>query len=500
MWHPSILSLFHFSYFCTVRTRCAAPLKTMKAYNQIKILMRKLVYTLLFVLVAVAARGEAKYVFYFIGDGMGVNQVNGTEMYNAELQNGRIGAEPLLFAQFPVASFATTFSATNSVTDSSAGGTALATGSKTYNGAIGLDKDKNRLESIAERAKKSGRRVGVATSVSVDHATPAAFYAHQPDRGMYYEIACDLPVAGFDFYAGGGFLKPEKKGKPGIFSLFEQEGYTVARGYEDYKAKAADAEKMILIQEEDADQGSLPYATDRKPGDLTLAQITESAIDFLTKGKDKGFFLMVEGGKIDWACHSNDAATAFREVMDLDAAVQVAYEFYKKHPKETLIVITADHETGGIALGTGKYALNLQALQYQKHSVDGLSARLSQFRKEQNNEVTWDEMKVFLGEEMGFWKEVPITWKQERELRDEFEESFVKNKVKYAESMYSKSEPLAACAKEILNDIAMVSWASGGHSAGYVPVFAIGAGSELFGEKIDNTEIPKRIAKAARYK
>ena len=295
-------------------------------------------------------------------------------------------------------------------------------------------------------------------------------------------------------------VKPEKKGKPGIFSLFEQEGYTVARGYEDYKAKAADAEKMILIQEEDADQGSLPYATDRKPGDLTLAQITESAIDFLTKGKDKGFFLMVEGGKIDWACHSNDAATAFREVMDLDAAVQVAYEFYKKHPKETLIVITADHETGGIALGTGKYALNLQALQYQKHSVDGLSARLSQFRKEQNNEVTWDEMQVFLGEEMGFWKEVPITWKQERELRDEFEESFVKNKVKYAESMYSKSEPLAACAKEILNDIAMVSWASGGHSAGYVPVFASGAGSELFGEKIDNTEIPKRIAKAARYK
>ena len=154
----------------------------------------------------------------------------------------------------------------------------------------------------------------------------------------------------------------------------------------------------------------------------------------------------------------------------------------------------------GIALGTGKYALNLQALQYQKHSVDGLSARLSQFRKQQNNEVTWDEMKVLLGEEMGFWKEVPITWKQERELRDEFEESFVKNKVKYAESMYSKSEPLAACAKEILNDIAMVSWASGGHSAGYVPVFAIGAGSELFGEKIDNTEIPKRIAKAARYK
>ena len=273
--------------------------------------MKKLIYTLFFVLISVVANGQAKYVFYFIGDGMGVNQVNGTEMFQAELQNGRIGVEPLLFTQFPVATMATTFSATNSVTDSAAAGTALATGKKTYNHAISVNEEKNAIQTVAEKAKKAGKKVGITTSVSVDHATPAAFYAHQPDRNMYYEIALDLPKANFDFYAGGGFLKPDKtydkKDAPNIFPIFEEAGYTVARGYNDYKAKSQNAEKMILIQEEGANPSCLPYAIDRKSDDLTLAQITESAIDFLTKGKNKGFFLMVEGGKIDWACHANDA-------------------------------------------------------------------------------------------------------------------------------------------------------------------------------------------------
>lgn len=466
--------------------------------------MKKLIYTLLLVLMTVTAHGQAKYVFYFIGDGMGVNQVNGTEMYQAEFQKGIIGVEPLLFTQFPVGTMATTFSATNSVTDSAAAGTALATGEKTYNHAISVDVDKNPLQTVAEKAKKAGKKVGVTTSVSVDHATPASFYAHQPDRDMYYEIALDLPKANFDFYAGGGFLKPnttfDKKEAPSIFPIFEQAGYTVARGYQDYKDKAAKADKMILIQREGANPSCLPYALDRKEGDLTLAQITESAIDFLTKGKDKGFFLMVEGGKIDWACHANDAATVFNEVKDMDDAIKVAYEFYKKHPKETLIVVTADHETGGLVLGTGRYALNLKALQYQKNSTDVLSQRISDLRKAKGNKVTWKDMKALLAEEMGFWKQLPLSWSQERKLRDEFEKSFVKNKVVFAESMYSKSEPMAACAKEVMNEMAMVGWVSGGHSAGFVPVFAVGAGSHLFGGKIDNTEIPKRIAKAAGYK
>lgn len=465
--------------------------------------MKRLMYVLCFVLISVVAHGQAKYVFYFIGDGMGVNQVNGTEMYRAELQNGRIGVEPLLFTSFPVGTMASTFSTTNSVTDSAAAGTALSTGEKTYNSAIGMDEQKQPLQTVAEKAKKAGKKVGIATSVSVDHATPAAFYAHQPNRSMYYEIATDLPKAGFDFYAGAGFLKPnttaDKKEAPSIFPLFEEAGYTLARGYNDFKAKAAQAQKMILIQEEGANVSCLPYAIDRKESDLTLAQITESAIEFLTKDNNKGFFLMVEGGKIDWACHANDAATVFNEIMDMDQAIKVAYEFYKKHPKETLIVVTADHETGGIALGTGKYELNLKMLQYQENSEDVLSTQISELRKAKSNQVSWEDMKSFLADKMGFWKEVPVTWEQEKKLRDEYEKSFVKHKVEFEENLYSKNEPMAARAKEVMNEIAMVGWASGSHSAGYVPVFAIGAGSQLFGGKIDNTEIAKRIAKAAKY-
>lgn len=461
-------------------------------------------YVLLFALLTsgMTYAQQAKYVFYFIGDGMGVNQVNGTEMYLAE-QEGRIGIKPLLFTTFPVAGMATTFSATNSVTDSSAAGTALSTGEKTYNGAIGMDDNKNVLQTVAEKAKKAGRKVGVTTSVSVDHATPAAFYAHQPNRSMYYEIALDLPKAGFDFYAGGGFLKPtttaDKKEAPSIFPIFEENGYTIARGLDEYKSKAAKADKMILIQKEGAEPSCLPYAIDRKEGDLTLAEITESAISFLTKGKDKGFFLMVEGGKIDWACHSNDPATTFNEVVDMDNAVRVAYEFYKKHPKETLIVITADHETGGLGLGTAKYELQLKSLVNQKESQEVLSRSITDLRK-MNRPVSWEEVKSLLTEKMGFWKELPLTWEQEKMLRDEYEKSFVKKHVVFEQSLYSKTEPLAAAARKVMSRIAMVGWTSGNHTAGYVPVYAIGAGSNLFMGKMDNTEIPKRIAKAAGYK
>lgn len=466
--------------------------------------MKRIFTATLGLLIAVVAQASPKYVFLFIGDGMGVNQVNGTEMYLAEKNEGKIGVEPLLFTQFPVASFVTTYSSTNSVTDSSAGGTALATGKKTYNGAISVDLEKQPVTTVAERAKRSGKRVGVVTSVSVDHATPAAFYAHQPNRGWNYEIARDLVTANFDFYGGSGFLKPttshDKKESPSIFPMYEEAGYTIARGYNDYKAKAPDAKKMILIQEEGKKASQLPFAMDRRDDDLSLAQLTQSAIEFLSRNNKNGFFLMVEGGLIDWACHANDGAAVFSEVKDMDNAVRVAYEFYKAHPKETLIVITADHETGGLVMGNGAYALNLKALASQKQSVDGLSARISELRKSKENHVKWEEMKELLGEEMGFWKEIPLKWEQERALRDEFERSFVKNKVAYAESLYSKSEPMAALAKNILNEIAMLTWGTTNHSAGYVPVYAIGEGAEAFGHKIDNTEIPLSIAREARYK
>ena len=470
--------------------------------------MKKLSLLLSFLLLVLSGYAQqAKYVFYFIGDGMGVNQVQGTELYRGVLE-GKIGITPIWFTQFPYATTATTFSATNGVTDSAAAGTALATGNKTQNGTIGMKQDlQTEVSSVAVWAKNKGCRVGVTTSVSVDHATPAAFYAHDPSRGSYYKIGTDLYKAGFDFYAGSDFIDPNNKdNKDGnsenLYTMAEKNGYTIARGYKDYLKKCKKADKMILFQSEKAsekDRTAIPYAIDRTKDDLTLADITRSAINFLSKDLSKGFFLMVEGGKIDWACHSNDAATAFHEVADMDEAVKVAYEFYSQHPDETLIVVTADHETGGFVLGTGAYKLNLQVLKNQKVSESGFTRILNELRKKYNNNVSWEKVQQALKENFGFWDKVKLNEKQEERLLAKYNNTFKGKEAKLEKSEYAQDEPLAAEAKRIIDEIALVGWTSGGHSAGYVPVFAIGAGADLFQGRIDNTEIPIKIAKAAGY-
>lgn len=451
---------------------------------------------------------QPKYVFYFIGDGMGVNQVLGTEMYQSELK-GEIGVAPLLFTQFPYATVAHTFSASHGVTDSAAAGTALATGHKTKNGALGVQKDlTTEVSSVATWAKDNGYRVGVSTSVSIDHATPAAFYAHQGARSSYYQIGLDLIEANFDFYAGSDFLDANNnKAKDGntyesLYDLTQKAGYTLARGYKDYQKKAKKAEKMILFQPEAAsqiDNSAIPFAIDRTKNDLSLAEITRAGINFLSKNNPKGFFLMVEGGKIDWACHSNDAATAFAEVQDFDNAIKVAYEFYEQHPDETLIVITADHETGGIALGTGPSELNLQALKSQKISEAKFTKVVNNLRKKYKNQVSWETIQEALKENFGFWDSIKLNEKQEARLKAVYDKSFGNQPVELEKTLYNQDEPISAEAKRILNSIAKVGWTSGGHSAGFVPVYAIGANAQLFQGRMNNIEIPEKIAEAAGY-
>ena len=275
-------------------------------------------------------------------------------------------------------------------------------------------------------------------------------------------------------------------------------GYKVTYTQADAEAVTAEDGRVILMDEHLADSDAMDYDMDCADGEWALSDYVQKGIEVLDNGT--GFFMMCEGGKIDWACHGNDPATAFEEVVDMDNAIKVAYEFYKKHPKETLIVVTADHETGGLGLGTGKYELHLKALKNQKQSQDLLSVAITDLRKAKGHDVTWEDAKALLTEKMGFWKELPLTWEQEKILRDEFEQSFVKNKVVFEETLYSKTEPLAASARKVMSQIAMVGWTSGSHTAGYVPVYAVGAGSKEFAGKYDNTEIPKRIAKVAGYK
>lgn len=457
--------------------------------------------SLLLVLLSATAWGQTpKYVFYFIGDGMGMNQVNGTETYLAALE-GRIGTKPLRFASFPHTAFATTHSASNGITDSAAGGTALATGHKTYNGALGLLPDSvTPVTSVAVWAKNAGAAVGIATSVSVDHATPASFYAHQTYRGKYHEVGHDLIRSGFPFFAGSDFLKPQSPtGGADLYTLCQQAGYTIARGLQALPTKQP--ERLILLQSEAAskrDRSSLPYAIDRTEADLTLPQITRTAIDFLARRPEGRFFLMVEGGKIDWACHSNDAATVVNEVVDFDNAIELAYAFYLQHPDETLIVVTADHETGGLGLGNSNYTLSTHLLRYQRMSATDYSQHVKDLMKRLGKDFTYKALQDDLRENFGFWHAVRLSEKQEDELEEAYDD-LIKHRDSDSKSMYASELAIGALAKRILNDNARLGWTSGQHTNGYVPVFAIGAGAEQFHGRIDNIEIPRIIAKVAGY-
>ena len=433
--------------------------------------MKRILGTILLLLIVVAGFGQSnpKYIFYFIGDGMGPSHVLGTELYLGELQ-GVIGRpQKLCFTQFPESAFVTTYSASNGVTDSAASGTALATGKKTSNGRIGTDATGNDIYSVAYDAKNAGMAVGIATTVCINHATPSAFYAHNESRNNYNEIAQWMLQADYDFYAGGD-AKCTAEQRNDLYGRAEKQGYTIVRGYKDYKAKAKKAEKMMLYQKNVAEE--IPYAIDRTEDDLTLAQITKAGIDFLSKkSKKEGFFMMVEGGKIDYASHRDDAATMIQEVLDFNAAIEEAYAFYQKHKDETLIIVTADHETGGIVLGyTGEYKLNLKVLESQKVSVDNLVAML-----ESLNETTWGEVTRMVKENVGV------------EPRD---------KHNAEESVKMTNELATKIAYDAIYDLdrkALISWASGNHSGTYVPLFAIGCGADRFNGVIDNTDIPLTI-------
>ena len=376
---------------------------------------------------------HAKYVFYFIGDGMGFTHVAAAEAYLAQ-ERGVIGMDPLCFTQFPVLGLATTFSASNIITDSSAAGTALATGEKTKNGMLCIAPDSTTLLTpISHKIHDAGFSVGVMSTTPINHATPAAFFGHNIKRGNYYEIGKELPGAGFEFFAGGGLYHP--KGKEGdaevaLWDMIPEGEYTLACGYEDFKAKK-DSSHIVLISKEGSED-ICPYALGRPEGALTLPQIVDAAITVLERNPN-GFFLMAEGGLIDWAAHSQDLAGTIFEVLDFDKAIAVANAFYERHPDETLIVVTADHETGGLALGRQGYTYDLTVVDDIKNTSASTSV-------------------------------------------DEYMNS-----------------PKAI---DSVNEKARVGWTTYSHCGGPVPVWAKGVGAERFAGRQDNTDIPKKICAA----
>lgn len=452
---------------------------------------------------AAMAEGQVKYVFYFIGDGMGVNQINVTETYLAALK-GKIGFEPILMSSFPVVGLVNTYSATNGVTDSAAGGTALACGKKTKNGAIGVLEDlETPCTSIAAWAQKAGAAVGVATTVAITHATPASFYGHQRSRNMYYELGQDLCKSGYDFFAGADFHKPyTKEGEPSLREQAKSAGYTILTGgYKEYQKKGRKADKLIMLQSdkvnEKLDSDHLPYALDQTKDDLTLEQIVRAGINFLMSKQKNGFFFQIEGGMIDYACHRNDAANAINEVLDMDKAVKVAYEFYQQHPDETIIVISADHETGGIVMGKGPYELHTDLLKYQRKSIDELKWMLNQQYKKNPKAFTKASVEKVLKAEMGLWDHIKLTDQQAERLTSRWND--IEKAIAENGKVGDRINELCETAKRIISEAALISWASGGHSNGYVPVYAIGPGTEVFQGRIDNIEIAPNMAKIAGY-
>ncbi len=425
---------------------------------------------------------EAKYVFYFIGDGMGLGHVNAAQYYNRMVRGVN---DPLLMQQFPYMGVATTYSANAPVTDSAAAGTALATGHKTKNGMVGLAPDSiTPFESIASRLKKQGWGVGVITSVSADDATPAAFYAHRIDRGMSAEIDYDGAHSGFDFI-GGANLKGTSKTEGLNLIEFKKNGYATLTSTT--TPVADDIDKILLLSPQG--NGDIGYTIDSIPDALKLADMTTMALSFLEKKTPDRFFLMVEGGNIDHAAHANDGGTVIKEIIAFQDAIKVAYDFYLAHPDETLIVVTADHDTGGLALN-GK--VDLSNIYYQRISKDALSDMCKQMAKD-HNAPSWGEMKKFLTKRLGLWKNIKVNKDQEKAIKKAYDKTFVMNASKDQKGLYNSFNEFVVEVFNVMNYRIGTHFTTRSHSANPVPVYAIGVGSERFSGTKDNTEIPEII-------
>lgn len=452
--------------------------------------LRRVVLSLISVLCVISVQAQAKYIFYFIGDGMGIGAVTTAEAF---VRQTRGEQSRLTMTQLPVASLATTFSASSPVTDSAAAGTALATGKKTRNGMLGVTPDSAAAVSIATKLHEAGYGVGLVTTVAPDDATPGAFYAHQPSRSMYYEIGRDAAASGFEFIAGGNL-----RGYKGndLMAVLEESGMAVVRGMDQLKETES---RRIFLLDKDTTRVTVPYAVDSLEGYLTLPDMTQACLDHLLKNSPERFFMMVEGGSIDHAAHGNDAAATIVETVNFDNALKIAYQFYLQHPTETLIVVTADHETGGMIYANAAlhYYAHPEYLPYVRMSKE----KLSEYCKSilgSRSVITWDDMKRFLSDRLGLFSKIPVSESDEQTLRQLFDETFEKRQAGADQhSLYASFNQFAVECNNIINRAVGIGWTTMDHSGTAVPVFAAGRGAFSFSRMLDNTEIPALILRSA---
>ncbi len=489
-----------------------------------------------------SVKSPAKYVFYFIGDGMTATQVrlaeaaltaeNFRENYAAQVGQQDI-AETLSLQSLGITGLATSNAANRYITDSAAAGTALATGVKTNVGVISQDADGNSVSTMAERAKAKGMKVGIVSSVSIDHATPACFYAHIKSRNQYSSISDQLLTSGFDYFAGGSVnfatrAKAEETDVETASAAYrvrvEEAGFKYVTTKAEFDAVGKGETQPVIATIDllanklySGDGFALPYTIDlskqaSEDDKISLAQFTQKGIDLLEN--DKGFFMMVEGGKIDWACHANDAATSAYEMVAFDQAIGVAMEFAAKHPKETLIVVTGDHDCGGLTLGfagTG-YQSAFDVLGASRISSHVFSPKAMGMIQEG---ASFDKLLALACENFGFTnnekgdnnkkvsRTTELTDFEVKLLEEAYKKSIkkIKNEALSDSDIYHTkygwSDPFTTTCTNILNNKSGVEFASFSHTAVPVMVFADGANAALFSGYYDNTDIAKKIMQAA---
>lgn len=425
---------------------------------------RRRILTVIFIMimtvsVTVFGAENAKNVIFFIGDGMGMSAIDMSRIALAGKENR------LEFEKAPYIGLQKTYSANSLVTDSAAGGTALATGHKTNNAAVGVDDKGRNVINLVEASKVAGKSTGVVTTVTITHATPGVFGGHTLSRD-------ELPLAdeyalykSADIYMGGGriYFTPQseagskRRDDRNLIDEFKKAGYNYVSNKNELK-EIKEGKVLGLFAEE-----YLPFVIDRehlKADVPELSEMVAKSIELLKKN-EKGFFLMVEAGKIDWAAHDNDAGALIREVEELNKAVSVAVDFMKED-KNTLIIVTADHETGGIGMGIGEYSINPVLLKKQK-----ISAReIAKLIEGKNDEEIKKVFKEYAG----------ITRVPAKELE----------KIK---KYYDKTD-----IGRFLGSIAEIGFTTMEHSGQSVPVYAFGKGSEMFAGVYENTDIPLKIS------
>jgi len=282
---------------------------------------------------------KPKNIILMIGDGMGLTQIT-AGMY--------INGNKLNLEKFQIIGLHKSYSSSDLVTDSAAGATAFASGVKTYNGAIGVNPDTVAVQTILEQAEENGLATGLVATSTIVHATPAAFIAHQKLRSMYEEIADDFLKTDIDFFVGGGlkYFTQRKDGR-NLVNELEAKGYFVSDSAKmDFNSVPVQFDKnFAYFTSEDS---PLRYSEGRR----YLVKASEMACTFLDSRSEKGFFLMIEGSQIDWGGHRNDSDYIISEMIEFDNAVGKVLDFAKKDG-HTLVIVTADHETGGYAINPG---------------------------------------------------------------------------------------------------------------------------------------------------